>query len=101
MADFTKPAEIAGIQEANTYVYPESNLNNQLLQATQLRYAHKQAAIDREQKKQAEINKNFDFNTSEVWQQDIPEINDDIKAFTNKYREINLKYGSALVLIRE
>jgi hypothetical protein len=83
---FTKPAEIAGIQEANTAVLPSGMpLNDLLLQAGQLNYAHKEAARQRDQKQLQDNVKMFDFNTVGVWDRDIDAINkmkdDGIKKF--------------------
>lgn len=89
MADpqgFTKPAEIAGIQEANTAVLPSGMpLNDLLLRSSQLKWAHDEAAKQREEKQMADNLAMFDFNTVGVWDKDLVAINkmkdDGIKKF--------------------
>ena len=89
MADaqtFTKPAEIAGIQEANTAVLPSGMpLNELLLRSSQIKWAHDEAAKQREEKQMADNMAMFDFNTVGVWDKDLAAINklkdDGIKKF--------------------
>ena len=89
MADaqtFTKPAEIAGIQEANTAILPSAlPLNELLLRSSQIKWAHDEAAKQREEKKLADNLAMFDFNTVGVWDKDLAAINklkdDGIKKF--------------------
>lgn len=89
MADpqgFTKPAEIAGIQEANTAVLPSGMpLNDLLLRSSQVKWAHDEAAKQREEKQMADNLAMFDFNTVGVWNKDVDAINkmkdDGIKKF--------------------
>lgn len=89
MADaqtFTKPAEIAGIPEANTAVLPSGMpLNELLLRSSQVKWAHDEAAKQREEKQMADNMAMFDFNTVGVWDKDLDAINkikdDGIKKF--------------------
>jgi hypothetical protein len=84
--DFTKPAEIAGIQEANTAILPSGQpLNELLLRSSQVKWAHDEAAKQREEKQMADNLAMFDFDTVGVWDKDLAAINklkdDGIKKF--------------------
>ena len=89
MADaqtFTKPAEIAGIQEANTAVLPSGMpLNELLLRSSQIKWAHDEAAKQREEKQMADNMAMFDFNTVGVWDKDVDAINKLISDGINKF----------------
>lgn len=80
MADaqtFTKPAEIAGIPEANTAVLPSGMpLNDLLMRAGQFHFAHAEAKKQAQEKAIQDHLKMFDLNTAGVWNEGIQGIED-------------------------
>ena len=89
MADaqtFTKPAEIAGIQEANTAVLPSGMpLNELLLRSGQLQYAHAEAKKQAQEKAIQDHLKMFDVDTVGVWNEGIQGIEDYKQAGLKKF----------------